>query len=525
MKTEFEKIQALSLFLKGHKENILFDDTRFVCRNELDKIESRCEAIGLSTERAGKELRLQIKQFFTIPVIYYPELSRKFEAAYSDSSFIILDTNGDFCINDPNKDLLCNADANPDFKINSENIWAYYKLLNFLSSEDFADHFNDANREIVIYSSSKGILKIKYDSEPRLNENKISDTVAKIIKVAGQDELKSFVQNALFVFSREEGTIALAEIIERADEIVTAAKRDYTLANKRFDFENFRDSVYKEKEKYFSNIRELINKIFAQAIGVPISIGAAIFSTYKIGDDKFMVLLVLLSFIVYVAFYLRIQFIYRDELQEIEFDFITDFDIIISKSGLDQKIIDKEVVKVKEKLRKSFLLIKWLINVVIGLSILVSCYMTYVLVCVKPTEEKKNNECCCVNIIEQSNNGSLSKICEIGPFIIGTQQLQGDPTNALMSLRDSIIKNNYSEICIMGGVDKRYLRGRVEKTFGDNLSLAQARANLVKDSINYYLKLSGKTTIILTTVHGGNYLGVDSINLSRDRYVKVYGRK
>ncbi len=94
---------------------------------------------------------------------------------------------------------------------------------------------------------------------------------------------------------------------------------------------SYKDSLYKEKEKYFLSIREIINKIFSQAVGIPISISATVFASYKVSDDNLMLLIVLLTFFIYVVFYIKIQLIYRADIGELKNDFTKDFDVIKSK--------------------------------------------------------------------------------------------------------------------------------------------------------------------------------------------------
>ena len=249
-----------------------------------------------------------------------------------------------------------------------------------MKSDNFSDHHNDANYEIIIYNQTKGIFKINYQ---QINSKKfdfnIEPIVINLINIGSPVELKPFFKNALFEISSSKISIHINEIISQAKEIIELSQRNYDLVSKQFDFDKFKDSLYKEKEKYFTNIREIVNKIFSQAIGIPLSISAAVFTTYKVSNDVFMLLIIWISYITYVIFYIKIQMFYKGDLLELKSDFNNDFSIIKSKSGLSNSIINFEKDKIENKLKKAIGMIGLLIGITFVLSILFSIYIIYLL--------------------------------------------------------------------------------------------------------------------------------------------------
>ncbi|HCZ36317.1 MAG TPA: hypothetical protein DHV26_10380, partial [Cytophagales bacterium] len=228
------------------------------------------------------------------------------------------------------------------------------------------------------YSSAKGIFKIKYAIEPTINDTEqITKQVNQLLELAESIQFRAFVKNALFNFSKDKCSISISEIIEEATNIAETTKRDYELASKLFDFDKFRDSLYKEKEKYFNGVREIVNRIFTQAIGIPISISATVFATYKIDDEPIILGIVLISFILYVILYVRLQLTYKSDLKEVRRDFKSDFKIIEEKSGLPKDIIQREEIKIKKKLDISISIVNWIVGIVIALGILLTVYILY----------------------------------------------------------------------------------------------------------------------------------------------------
>ena len=327
----------------------------------------------------GTIIRLQLKRFFTgFSVKYNQELNSEVKADEVDSDFLVVDAIKKSAI-------LFEKGQYEQFGVSDKalltylkNVVSYFQLFNFLKSKEFCDYFNSANNQIVVYSSVKGVYKINYETIPVIpQDTDIEKDISEFIRNANPIELRPFFKSSIFSFTNGTGFIKLNELIKNSVEIIFAAKRDHDLVLKQFDFENFRDSLYKEKEKYFTNIREIINKIFSQAVGIPVSISAAVFATYKVSDDTLMLLLVMLSFIVYVFFYVKIQLVYKSDIKEIQTDFNTDFDIIISKSGLLPDIINREKVKLKNKISSSLTMLNYLIGTVIFLGLLVCLYIYY----------------------------------------------------------------------------------------------------------------------------------------------------
>jgi hypothetical protein len=90
-----------------------------------------------------------------------------------------------------------------------------------------------------------------------------------------------------------------------------------------------------------------------------------------------MLLLVLLAFSLYVAFYIKIQCIYKADLLEVENDFNASFDIISTKSGLSGQVIGEEKQKIIKNISSTKTMITWLITIVCALGLLVVGYIVY----------------------------------------------------------------------------------------------------------------------------------------------------
>ncbi|MVT41081.1 hypothetical protein GO495_10855 [Chitinophaga oryziterrae] len=71
-----------------------------------------------------------------------------------------------------------------------KNIISYFRLFNLFKSDAFCDYYNDANTEIVIYSSINGIIKIKYDAIPTIaTQTDFSSKITGLIEKASSLEI------------------------------------------------------------------------------------------------------------------------------------------------------------------------------------------------------------------------------------------------------------------------------------------------------------------------------------------------
>lgn len=375
-----EKINKISFLFSQHNNLFYCEANKFFIKDLNADIEKYCTSNNIIITNEIEHHLIKIKSYLKIENVFcFDKLEQYFDCGHLKKSFCVFDNTGNYCYHDPLKlTYFWNDKVDENFKLTCTNLFSYYKFYSYLISEDFADHHNDANTEIVIYSSANGIFRITYDTLPQNDFNfDISAFVEELISISTPVQIRSFFKNALFTFSNGKGYIAISEIIKEANQIVDTTKRDFELASKEFNFDRFRDALIKEKEKYFNSIREIINKIFSQAIGIPISISASVFATYKVDNDSFMLFIVLLAFALYVAFYIKFQFIYKNELIDLNTDFERDFEIIKYKSGLPIESIKFEKEKIEKKIQKSILMINWLIGLVIAMGFLVFFYILY----------------------------------------------------------------------------------------------------------------------------------------------------
>jgi hypothetical protein len=365
------------LSLVAGAKTLSFDGVRYVVGdNEKSVVENQ----GVDFEEFGNLLHLKLKSFFLDENVKYLEAIES-EISHVDinSSVLFISLHGNVIRFDPNGNTFQEYGNTNEMALSKvRNTIYYFKLFAFFKAKPFSDYFNDADNEIVFYSSVNGIIKVTYESIPVIPSGvNLVENITELISLASPIQVAPFFKNSLYTVSNQSGIIRISDIINKADEVISVTKRDYELVSKQFDFEKFRNALNKEKEKYFTSIREIVGKIFGQAVSIPISISASVFTTYKVSNEDILVLLITLAFMLYIAFYIKLQLSYRQDIIEIENDFSQSFLIITEKSGLDTKVIESEGNKIRRKISSTKQTIAWLIGIVCSLGVLFCIYSAY----------------------------------------------------------------------------------------------------------------------------------------------------
>lgn len=232
------------------------------------------------------------------------------------------------------------------------NLINYSLAIEYFKSSQFADYFNGAEKEVIIYSTTKGIFKLLLPSVPPQLDYKVNienDTKILLRKLENSEYSIHF-KNKLFNLDKKLGEDQIVTLINNLGNLVNEAENDYQLQLKNFSFDKLKSDLQKEKEKYFSSLREILSKILGQIVGVPISIAASTFASYKI-ESVLILVLVLVAFFIYVVFAIYFQYIYFKDVKEIDKDFEEDFTKISEKSGLLEADIEKERLKIVRRIK------------------------------------------------------------------------------------------------------------------------------------------------------------------------------
>lgn len=379
LKALFEiKTQSIStVFIAGVDIEVEYSDT--------DQILEIIKKHSLQKEDVGRnKLRISLRQF-TFPVFFnkkdfLSKVTLKIESTdigildYEESGFLFFE-------NAINKSYGSSGLLIDNYFIH--NTFTYLRLKNIIASDKIADYLSDASREIVIVSPTKGKLVIPYPSvidefDSKQNINNYENI---LIDKLNSKEFNKFFKNELYEFlSSIEKQERLKFLILNLPTIIEASERNYDIYLSSFSFDQLRDEYDKRKQKYFDELRGIINKISGYSIGLPISISAASFAAYKTMDSLPSYILIIAAFFVFSIYFILMIRHNRDDIEDIKTDYKTDFDQLIRKDFFIRNVSEKESFINLEKLlndRLQNLLMK--INVLFAIVILLNTSLMVVL--------------------------------------------------------------------------------------------------------------------------------------------------
>ncbi|HWK03769.1 MAG TPA: hypothetical protein VNS58_09060 [Puia sp.] len=262
-----------------------------------------------------------------------------------------------------------------------ENALAYYDAFGAFTDAQFADYVNTLNKEIVLYSSAKGIKRIAYpDYLPNFDPSTaIIAGVSTLLSRLSSPDFSIYFKNELFGFTPTSPASELQEILIALPALIRSADNNLQLYLKNFSFEKLKSDLIKEKEKYFASLRDILGKNLSQIVAIPISFAASVFATYKV-NDVFILLIILAAFLAYSWFTYYLQSLYLEDVGEIEQDFGRDFRELADKSGLPAGTIDAEKVKIERRIQDIRMVIRRYRILLIALSIVFTLFIVYQLI-------------------------------------------------------------------------------------------------------------------------------------------------
>ncbi|MBC8033239.1 MAG: hypothetical protein H7Y03_03780 [Chitinophagaceae bacterium] len=321
-------------------------------KNQLDEWKIGYENIVAS------ELFINLASVDTNTVVFFSELNfrqgaeKLFVTTTNLKKDIAVIVYGDtFLVYDHLSGKTTNGSGTSESSFLIQNALYYYEVLELLKSNLFADYINTTDKEIVLYSGTKGIKRINIpDFLPEFDEDRsLMHDAELFIERYTSPDFRVFFKNRLFELSGMPAGEELKEIMLSLGSIIREADNNLQLYLKNFSFEKLKNDLQKEKEQYFFSLRDILGKNMSQIVAVPVSFAASVFATYTV-KDVFILLIILFAFILYSAFTIYLQKLYLKDIREIEDAFQTDFRVIAERSGLADLEIDAERFKISRRI-------------------------------------------------------------------------------------------------------------------------------------------------------------------------------
>ncbi|MCW3789273.1 hypothetical protein [Plebeiibacterium sediminum] len=322
--------------------------------------------------------------------IYFnePHFYEEIVNADDDKNFLIINFKGESIYFDSASKIIFSDGKIKNDSFFLDNIKAYKLFFKYITSSiGIADYVNELDKELVFYSSTKGIFTIKYNlafPEPIFEENLLPFYEKLIKELEAFDFKLFFISEIINMLQSEKYEDRIYKLFLKSREIYDAAKRNYELKLSGFDFNKLRNDLNIQKEKYLTSLREILKDISKQVIGVPISVIVAVFAAVKI-DDLQTAIVITIIFFFFILYQLSLEFYILSDLNEIQSDFNSDIDIISREKSFNETDVDsiKNIVIGKIQRIKLILRLVLTITYIVSLSyfILIALKYNWCMIC------------------------------------------------------------------------------------------------------------------------------------------------
>jgi len=292
-------------------------------------------------------------------------------------------------------DTFINGTPSADYWLIVNN-HSYFETLHFLKTKEhkedsifyFIDYFSwDAGIIVLTTLKKEGKLTISIPDSGLMLPNEIDlFKQSKRLKDAFADENRQFPK---FIKNEMIASLAKFDVKKRMEqlmltlgEILNVAEQNFEIYLHDLSLENLKKDFIDYKNKYFNQLREILSKLTNQVIGLPVTIAASVFSTYKVSDSPSTLIIILFVFMLYAGYSIFLLKLQKEDIRDIKEMFIKDFAYIENSvffKKFPAELTDFTTAKDKINLR-----IRHLLQAVNIYYLLFSCsliaFMCYVLI-------------------------------------------------------------------------------------------------------------------------------------------------
>jgi len=246
-----------------------------------------------------------------------------------DANLLILNLSGSpYFYKKDNGECYCDFEVENNFFLFS-NAKYYFKLISFLKEQEhqenhsfyFVDYFNKDNRRIIITSSAKlGKLTIGYRKvipDFQLSTS-IGDNIDTFIEAFNHKQFPQFIKAELFNIlpSCTDKEDRLAFFIDHLPSILERAGQNFEIYLSDLSLDSFKKQFLDFRIKYFNLFRDILSKLTTQVLAFPLSITAAAFASYKVIDNGYLAISIVVAYVVFGIYSLFMLGAYKQDIVE-----------------------------------------------------------------------------------------------------------------------------------------------------------------------------------------------------------------
>jgi len=258
------------------------------------------------------------------------------------------------------------------FLINNNHL--YFELLIFLKRQEhqegkifyFVDYFSWDSRIIVFTTLKKeGKLSISFATGglELPDDIYLKESLERLQHAFGDSSrnFPKFIKSELIVqLFKYHVNDRMLKFLEEFVAILNIAEQNFEIFLHDLSLENLKKDFIEHKNKYFTQSREILSKLTNQIIGLPITIAASVFSTYKISDSPSTLVIILFVFSLYAIFSIFLLKLQKEDIRDLRSTFLKDYDYIKESPffvKFDDQLVDFEAAKTQISNRFSHLIL------------------------------------------------------------------------------------------------------------------------------------------------------------------------
>lgn len=306
-----------------------------------------CVKYSFEYEERPDSVIIKIDDLAAIVPVYIgtDELMRQCRVDFNKNSSFVQQ---DYCIIEPIGAYVIVKDAlsvvhDDDLLKKAEYILSFFHMAYLL--KQLADYYDVATQTFVLFTSNKGVEKIKLgnvDLTPNhiaLFENR---KMGRLDDELNDPRKRDFIKSAIIEQVAQSESRSVESILSRLSNVIEDSIRNHQLYMEQFSFEKFKSGWDKEKEKYFEKFRDVITKVTAQMANLPIALIAFVITTNDKLTNPRIEAVFYSIFSVYVFVTMYIQIFNLVELFGIYHKLKTDASTIAQKFSQTHELIKKD---------------------------------------------------------------------------------------------------------------------------------------------------------------------------------------
>lgn len=241
-----------------------------------------------------------------------------------------------------------------------ENVYYWHKFKSFLLSTDICSHDDIVFKAMIFLSEKLGKLQVGY--QVRWLDNFYSEDLGlksnyELLenKITNDSDFKSFFRDNFLRSAQEvnESNLRYTKTLKSIAHVIELSVKDFDLFKSKFSFEDFRNDLEKEKEKYFKDYQASLTDFLSKVASMPVQFGAYVVLILRFEENLYPLLATLVLIVAWSVFKIISVNQIIDNVVYLKAKFNSSFDDLLVKSNMAEEDIKQPRTEINQKFDKT----------------------------------------------------------------------------------------------------------------------------------------------------------------------------